>query len=198
MIGHSGVVPVLHPAAAAPLGDAVTRRLALRRLVGGDRDELAVLFGDPEVWRFDLAVEETEAFLDRQMRLWAECGFGGCAVRDLRDDTLLGIVGLGLPTVQQVLMPAVTIGWRFSSTAWGHGYATEAAAAVLHQAFGPMQLGRIGCVTSADNHRSVALAGRLGMNTAAEAIEPRGDGDGGGVVLILQVDRRTWLALDPE
>ncbi len=191
-------MPALHPAAAAPLGDAVTGRLAVRRLVGGDRDEMAVLFADPEVWRFDLVVEDTEAFLVRQMRLWTEYGFGGCAVRDLREGTFLGMVGLGVPTLKHPLLPSVTIGWRFSSTAWGHGYATEAGAALLRQAFGPTQIGGVGCVTNVDNRRSVALARRLGMNAVAEAIEPWDDGDGGVAVLILRVDRRTWTALEHE
>ncbi len=164
--------------------------------MGNDCDDLAALVGDPEVWRFDLRVEEADAFLDRQLRLWAECGFGGCAVRDLRDGTFLGIVGLGVPTLQHLLLPSVTIGWRFSSTAWGQGYATEAGAALLHEAFGPMQLDHVGCITNADNHRSVALARRLGMHVVAQEIEPRDHEDGGVVVVILVVDRRTWLALD--
>ncbi len=39
---------------------------------------------------------ETEAFLDRQKKLWAECGFGGCPVRAHHD--LIGVVGLAVPT----------------------------------------------------------------------------------------------------
>jgi hypothetical protein len=44
------------------------------------------VFADREVWEFEygrgMTGWETEAFLDRQMNLWAECGFGGCAVRN--------------------------------------------------------------------------------------------------------------------
>jgi RimJ/RimL family protein N-acetyltransferase len=189
----------MHPAVAVPLTDAVTQRLALRRLVAGDLDELATLFRDPEVWWFEyergLTVAETDAFLHRQMRLWTECGFGGCAVRDLRHGNVIGVVGLGVPTLQHQLLPAVTVGWRFSSTAWGHGYATEAATALLHQAFGPMRLDRVGCVTNAENDRSLAVARRLGMNVVAEVTGPRDDGHGTVTAAILTVGRDYWPPL---
>jgi len=187
-------VPGLHPAAAAPLRDAVTRRLDVRRLVSADQDDLAVLFDDPEVCRFDTTVEETGAFFDRQMRLWTAHGFGGCAVRDLGDGRFLGVVGLGVPTLEHPRLPSVTIGWRFSSTAWGRGYATESGAALLDQAFGPMQLDRIGCVTRADNHHSIAVARRLGMNDVARETVPQNEGDSAVTALILEIDHDGWRA----
>jgi RimJ/RimL family protein N-acetyltransferase len=193
-------VPARHPDIAAPLSDAVTRRLALRRLAGDALDELASMFADRDVWQFEyergLTIAETRAFLDRQMQLWAECGFGGCAVRDRRDRRLLGVVGLGVPTVQHQCLPAVTVGWRFASTAWGHGYATEAATALLRQAFGAMRLNGVGCVTNAENDRSVAVARRLGMEIVGEVSGPRDDGVGTVVATILRVDRERWIEHD--
>ena len=185
----------MHPAVAAPLSDAATGRLALRRLVAGDFDELATLFRDPAVWWFEyergLTVAETDAFLDRQMRMWTECGFGGCAVRDLRHGNLIGVVGLGVRTLEHQLLPPVTVGWRFSSTAWGHGYATEAATALLNQAFGSMRLDRVGCVTNAENDRSLAVARRICMNVVAEITGPRDDGQD-TVAAVLMVGRDDW------
>jgi RimJ/RimL family protein N-acetyltransferase len=56
-----------------------------------------------------------------------------------------------------------------------------------------MQVVRVGCVTDAQNHRSVAVARRLGMNLVGqEAV--RGEGVRDAAALILQVDRNTWLA----
>lgn len=196
MFGQSGLVPRLHPAAASPLADASTSRLSVLRLQDSDLDELTEVFRDPAVWWFEyergLDRAETEAFLDRQKRLWEEYGFGGCAVRDVERRALLGVVGLGVPTLSNPLLPDVTIGWRFAPSVWGHGYATEAAIALLRQAFGPMRLRAVGCITNRENTRSVALARRLRMEVIAEHEGPRDDGLRIVVALLLRVDRGQW------
>ena len=160
------------------------------------------MFADAEVWRFEyergLTRTETDAFLDRQMRLWAAFGFGGCAVRDLRDDELLGVVGLGVPTLKHPSLPSVTVGWRFASTAWGHGYATEAATALLGQAFDRMRLDRVGCVTNADNDRSVAVARRLGMTAFARQSGLSDDGARTVTGLLMATDRESWWSTHGE
>ncbi|MFY1577118.1 GNAT family N-acetyltransferase [Verrucosispora sp. WMMD703] len=56
----------------------------------------------------------------------------------------------------------VEIGWHLHPDAWGHGYATEAAAAVLDDAF-ERGLTRAIAVTKPDNHASQAVCRRLGM-----------------------------------
>jgi hypothetical protein len=75
--GQSVAVSAMHRAVAAPLRDVVTRRLSGRRLGFDDLNELATMFAHPEVWEFEyergLTRSETEAFVDRQMKLWAEC-----------------------------------------------------------------------------------------------------------------------------
>lgn len=56
----------------------------------------------------------------------------------------------------------VEIGWHLHPDAWGHGYATEAAAAVLRDAAG-RGLTRVLAVTDPENHASQAVCRRLGM-----------------------------------
>jgi len=173
-----------------------TARISVRRLQDGDLDELAEVFRDPEVWWFEyergLEHAETAAFLERQKGLWDEYGFGGCAVRDLRNGALLGVVGLGVPTLSHPLMPSVTVGWRFASAACGNGYATEAAVVLLRQAFGPMRIPAVGCVTNKDNSRSVAVAHRLRMEVIGEQRVVRDDGLRSVVALLLRVDQGQW------
>jgi RimJ/RimL family protein N-acetyltransferase len=195
--GQSVAVIAMHPAVAAPLCDVVTRRLSVRRLGFDDLNELATMFAHHEVWEFEyergMTRRETEAFVDRQMRLWAEFGFGGCAVRELVHHGLIGVVGLAVPTFPHELVPAVTVGWRFSPTVWGRGYATEAAAAVLDEAFTTMELDRVGCVTNAENRRSVAVAERLSMSLIGETRVLRDDRTRTVAALLFQITRRDWL-----
>ena len=150
------------------------------------------------MWRFEygrgLTRVETRVFLDRQLQLWADYGFGGCGVRAGEAPDLIGVVGLAVSTVLQELLPPVTVGWRFSPSVWGKGYATEAATAVLDQAFTTMALERVGCVTSPANRRSVSLAARLGMSVITEATVQRDDGNGTVTALLLQIARKDWLA----
>jgi RimJ/RimL family protein N-acetyltransferase len=192
------VVSALHPAVAAPLRAVVTRRLSVRRLGVDDVNELATMFAHPEVWEFEyergMTRPETQVFVDRQVRLWAECGFGGCAVRELASLDLVGVVGLAVPSFPHELVPAVTVGWRLSPAVWGRGYATEAAAAVLIEAFTTMELDRVGCVTNAANRRSVAVAERLGMSLIGETRVPRDDRTRAVVALLFHITRRDWLS----
>ena len=56
----------------------------------------------------------------------------------------------------------VEIGWHLHPDAWGHGYATEAAEAVLDDAFS-RGLAKVLAVTDPENPASRAVCRRLGM-----------------------------------
>jgi RimJ/RimL family protein N-acetyltransferase len=53
--------------------------------------------------------------------------------------------------------------WALFPEHWGHGYATEAAAAMIAFAFGQLRLRRIVATTEHDNTRSMNVMRRLGM-----------------------------------
>lgn len=55
------------------------------------------------------------------------------------------------------------IGWRLKRLAWGYGYATEAAAAILTYAFNGLKIDRVVAYTHVNNIRSKKLMIRLGM-----------------------------------
>jgi RimJ/RimL family protein N-acetyltransferase len=97
-----------------------------------------------------------------------------------------------VPMFSHELLPAVTVGWRFAPTTWRRGYATEAATAVLDQALTTMELDRVGCVTNAENRRSIRVAERLGMRVITETSVPSDDGTRQVTALLLQVDRNDW------
>jgi ribosomal-protein-alanine N-acetyltransferase len=59
--------------------------------------------------------------------------------------------------------PAMEVGWRLARSAWGHGYATEAARAALQFAFTEAGLRQVIAMTTPANVRSQAVMRRLGM-----------------------------------
>ena len=59
--------------------------------------------------------------------------------------------------------PGVEVGWRLVRSAWGHGYATEGARAALRDGFARHGWAEVLSYTAADNMRSQAVMGRLGL-----------------------------------
>jgi len=137
-----------------------TGRLVLREWRESDRDAWAALNADPAVREFFPTVltrEQSDEAFERISGSLAERGWGLWAVA--LDDRFLGFTGLAQPDFR----PEREIGWRFAVSAWGKGYATEAARAVLDFAFTELQLPEVVSFTAAGNVRSRAVMERLGM-----------------------------------
>jgi RimJ/RimL family protein N-acetyltransferase len=137
-----------------------TERLLLREWREADRDPWAALNADPAVREFFPSVltrEQSDEAFDRISGQLADRGWGLWAV-DL-DGQFLGFTGLAQPDFR----PEREIGWRFAASAWGHGYATEAALAVLHHAFTVLDLPEVVSFTTVANTRSRAVMERIGM-----------------------------------
>ena len=182
---------------AAPLPAHIeTSRLSLRRLVPDDLEELVAVCAERDVWEYPygrgMTRAEAEAFLGIQLDLWMQHGFGGCAARSHTDGRLLGVVGLSTPSFPSELVANVTVGWRFAPGAWGNGYATEGAAALLTEAFTTMGVARVGCVTQPENVRSVRVAERLGMRMVGEVGVPPDDRASGVTAVVYEMDARDW------
>lgn len=186
----------LSPPITAPLGDVETARLLLTRFEHSDLDELAAVFAHPEVWRFpygrSLTREETENFLDAQIKEWEERGFGLWATRMRGNGELIGFVGLSVPTFLPEVLPAVEVGWRLVPTAWGFGYATEGAAAALDQAFSTLGLARVCSLPQSDNQPSVRVAERLGMRRVRQVTIPANERRGDVAAFLYEIDSTEW------
>jgi RimJ/RimL family protein N-acetyltransferase len=137
-----------------------TERLVLRQWREDDREPFAALNADPVVMEHfpsTMTREASDAFVDFNIATIAERGWGLWAVD--ADGEFIGFVGLNEPRFR----PGVEIGWRLARTAWGHGYATEAARAVLAFAFDELGLGEVISFTSTTNVRSQRVMERIGM-----------------------------------
>src|SRR5690606_9446324 len=81
-------------------------------------------------------------------------------LRDARDGSLLGVVGLdNCVHVHR----NCELGYWLSTNATGHGLMTEAARLCIDFAFSEVLLHRIRCAAATDNARSLAVIARLGF-----------------------------------
>jgi RimJ/RimL family protein N-acetyltransferase len=73
----------------------------------------------------------------------------------------------GLPTIG-----SDRYGWRLARSAWGCGYATEAAIAARDDALGRLGLAELISIIHPENERSQRLASKLGMAREREIYNP--------------------------
>ena len=151
---------------ATRLIEPFTPRLVLRQWRDGDRAPFAALNADPLVMEQFPAIltrDQSDAMVDRCVEQ-IECnGYGLWAVEVRPTGEFIGFVGLARPTWGAAFTPCTEIGWRLARSAWGHGYATEAATAALATAFGPVGLDEMVSFTTTGNLRSQRVMQRLGM-----------------------------------
>lgn len=102
---------------------------------------------------------------------WDIRGYGLSAVTQKSDGQTVGLVGQWHPGD----WPEAEIGWVLFAQAEGKGIAFEAATAALHHAY--TQLGWTTAVSyiAHENHRSIALAERLGATLDPDAQQPHPD-----------------------
>lgn len=137
-----------------------TQRLVLRDWRESDREPWAALNADPEVREYfpeALTRAQSDESFDRISAGLVTQRWGLWAVE--HDGVFLGFASLAVPSFRE----GVEIGWRFASHAWGRGFATEAARAVLDFGFTELDLAEIISFTAAGNMRSRAVMERIGM-----------------------------------
>ena len=149
---------------SAPDRELRTERLLLRGWLESDLEPFAAINADPEVMRWfpaTMSRSESDALAARASASLGERGWGLWAVD--RDGEFLGFTGLAVPRFEAPFTPAVEIGWRLARSAWGNGYATEAATAVLAFAFRELAIGEVVSFTAVGNVRSRGVMRRIGM-----------------------------------
>ena len=150
-----------------------TERLVLRPVTADDHAALLAHWTQPEVRRFlfdgaalsaaevaETIEESIGHFAARGFGIWLiELGAGGLA------GTAAGLVGTaGLRPLEE---SGLEIFYSLAPGAWGHGYATEAARAVMEYGLGALGLPEVLAEVDEGNAASVAVVKRLGMTPYA-------------------------------
>ncbi|PRX92136.1 GNAT family N-acetyltransferase [Allonocardiopsis opalescens] len=151
-----------------------TDRLVLRRWRDSDLGPWAAMNADPLVREHlgeVLTREQSDASVARFEADFERRGYGWWAVEVRDTGAFVGFAGLDR-VEDHMPFAGVEIGWRLARAAWGRGYATEAARAVLAYGFGTLGLAEILAVTTAANARSQAVMRRIGMRPAGSFDDP--------------------------
>ena len=152
-----------------------TPRLILRDWKQEDINPFTRMNSDESVMEFMLKALTTEESLDFYHRINNEfetSGFGYFAVERKDNHEFIGYVGLHTFTIDVDFAPGVEIAWRLVTDAWGKGYATEAAKAVLEYARTVLKLKEVYAFTSLPNKRSERVMQKIGMQRVKEFNHP--------------------------
>ena len=149
-----------------------TPRLLLRRWCEADRAPFAALNADPVVMEHfpsTLTRAASDAAVDRIEAHFDEHGYGLWAVE--AEGVFVGFTGLAWATFDAPFTPALEVGWRLARSAWGRGYATEAASAAVQR--GLQEAPGIVSMTAVVNQRSQRVMQRIGLRHEGEFDHPR-------------------------
>jgi RimJ/RimL family protein N-acetyltransferase len=161
----------------------LTRRLALRRFTAADAGHLLELDGDPVVMRYleprakSLAEVEHEVlprFLAYHTR-YRDFGFWAAEAR--AGGRFLGWFGLrpvvpgpdamvAWPDAAPGQVGVASLGYRLRRAAWGRGYATEGARALVRRAFTELGVDEVVATTMAVNAGSRRVLEKAGLRYA--------------------------------
>ncbi|WP_331729816.1 GNAT family N-acetyltransferase [Streptomyces sp. NBC_00073] len=148
-----------------------TDRMTLRRFTGADVDDLAALHGHPDVMRHiddgrpvARAVVEQQT-LPRFLREYRELpgGHGCFAAAEKGSGAFLGWFSLR-PATSVGLDGGTELGYRLLPSAWGRGYATEGARALMSRAFTNLGAERIVATTMTVNAASRRVMEKAGLS----------------------------------
>ncbi|MFL5886247.1 MAG: GNAT family N-acetyltransferase [Thermoleophilaceae bacterium] len=150
-----------------------TERLVLRRWREDDADAWVGIWSDPTVFTvlWPGAVYSDELVLDRlkhHLDHWTTYGFGLFALEERASGEVVGWTGPSHPDFAPELADEAELGWTLRSAGRGRGLATEAATAALRASLDALGRGRIISLIDPDNHASMAVARRIGMDHAGE------------------------------
>ena len=176
---------------------AETDRLILREWGEDDGDRFYSVMNTPAVMRHLGGVQDRaswDAGLGRIFGYQRDYGHTLWLVERKSDGELLGFCGLKRVNSEGTdLTGQFEIGWRLRESAWGQGYAKEAAIASLDLAFGKFGAPHVIALTIGPNDESQGLMKRLGMTRRSDLDfdDPR-FGPEMNPTIIYRIDAEDW------
>jgi [ribosomal protein S5]-alanine N-acetyltransferase len=172
-----------------------TERLALRRFAPADLDWLADLYSDHDVTRYLGGVKDranAKDFLDTRILQYydAHPGLGVWMTVDRASGVRLGFHLLNHIRGERIIQ----IGFALAKPAWGQGFGTEMASAVLRYGFVDLKLPLITGMASLQNHASQRVLLKIGLERRGERAFPHPDYVSEGAMAWFEREAAEWLA----
>jgi ribosomal-protein-alanine N-acetyltransferase len=148
-----------------------TERLRAERLTTDHLSEVRRMHSDPAVMAQLWGVrteEQTAAYMDRNLRHWADHGFGLWILREGGGGAPVGRAVLRHLTIDG--MDEVEIGYAFYQPYWGRGLATEIAARCVGLAEHELRLAEIVGLTDPANLASRHVLEKVGLTYERDCV----------------------------
>jgi len=148
-----------------------TERLRLREFQSDDLDDLATMVADVDQMRFyprPRTRVEASAWIDRNLSLYREHGYGFWLIESLPTSDFLGYCGIRPLTIERV--EEIEMGWHTRKQSWGRGIATEAAVACRDLAFTRFDIPRLVATIDPTHTASLRVADKIGMSSERQAV----------------------------
>ncbi len=162
-----------------------TRRLVIRPFDEGDLDAAYQVSSDPEARRFTggvLSRAESDRGLRGHIDRVSESGLGARAVVESRSHQMIGYCGLQRFADTE----EIELFYGYATHAWGRGFATEAATALVDLGLRCPQIERLVAIVHPENLASLRVLEKLGFLRSGTYPHPRWKLEH----LFLELDRR--------
>ena len=166
-----------------------TERLVIRPFTPGDQADAVRFFTDPDFMAWSttgpLNPENARERLRYLVDLFHERGFSKLALVEKAGGALVGYCGFGYERVEGQMSPE--LGYRLMPQWQGRGFATEAARAVVTDAFARLRMASILALVMEENRPSRGVLEKLGMTFQQPTIF------NGREVMLYRLERSAFL-----
>jgi [ribosomal protein S5]-alanine N-acetyltransferase len=176
-----------------------TARCGLRRFTAEDRDWFRALYADPDVTRYlggvKSAAQADELLQTRILEYYeANPGLGIWMTIERASGERLGFHLLNNIQGESIIQ----VGYSLTRAAWGRGFATEVATAVLRYGFVDLGLPRIAGMASLGNVASQRVLEKIGLERRGERAFPHPAYAAEGPMAWFEREADAWIAGQPQ